>query len=74
MRDAVLTETLAKPTVAAVCDEFVQHGRNLARVLGHPNLNILILPYPLEGRSAEELAKIAGDFYPRLLDMLGALR
>ena len=71
MRDAVLTQDLKKPTVAVLCDEFIQHGRTMAGVLGHPQLELLILPYPLEGRPENELAEIAKQFYPKLLEQLG---
>jgi hypothetical protein len=72
VRDAVLTQDLKKPTVAVLCDEFVVHGRTMAGVLGHPNLELLILPYPMEGRAPDELHRIAEEFYPKLLAMLGA--
>ena len=72
MRDAVITQELNKPTVAVLCEEFVHHGRNMAIVLGHPKLELLVLPYPLEGRPEDELQRIAAEFYPKLLAMLGA--
>ena len=71
MRDAVLTQDMKKPTVAVLCDEFIHHGRTMAGVLGHPNLELLILPYPLEGRPENELLEIARQFYPKLLEQLG---
>lgn len=71
MRDAVLTQDQKIPSVAVLCDEFVHHGRTMAGVLGHPHLELLILPYPLEGRPENELAEIARQFYPKLLQQLG---
>jgi hypothetical protein len=56
----------------AVCDEFAQHGRNMARFLGHASLKQLVLPYPLEALPLAELQRIASDFYPRFLQLLGA--
>ena len=69
-----MTQELGKPTVAAICEEFIHHGRTMSGVLGHPKLEMLVLPYPLEGRPEEELATIAAEFYPRMLELLGARR
>jgi hypothetical protein len=63
-----------KPSVAVLCEEFEQHGRTMATVLGYPDLPMLILPYPLEARPAEELERIATEFYPKLMEVLGAVR
>jgi hypothetical protein len=71
--DAVTLESSGKPAVAAVCDEFAQHGRNMARFLGHPDLKALVFPYPLEAREESELRQIAADYYPQFLQLLGAL-
>jgi hypothetical protein len=70
--DAVALEAAGKPAVVAVCDEFAQHGSNMARFLGHPSLKLLVLPYPLEALPEPELQQIAADFYPRFLQLLGA--
>jgi hypothetical protein len=43
----------------------------MANHLGHGDLRILVLPYPLEARPREELLEIAADAYPRALDLLG---
>jgi hypothetical protein len=31
-----------------------------------------VLPYPLEARHADELRAIADEFYPKLLELIGA--
>lgn len=72
VHDAVTLESRAKPAVVAVCDEFAQHGHNMARFLGHPALKVLVLPYPLEARAESELRQIAADYYPLFLKLLGA--
>ena len=72
VHDAVTLESIGKPAVVAVCDEFAQHGQNMARFLGHPELKALVLPYPLEAREESELRQIAADFYPKFLQLLGA--
>ena len=72
MRDALTVEKLGKPVVCVVCDEFVVHGQTLASVMGHPNLKILVFPYPVEGRPEAELREIAARFFPEMLKLLGA--
>lgn len=72
--DAVAIEEHHKPVIAVVTDEFATHGHNMARHLGHADLRILVLPYPLEARPEAELSAIADDFYPRALDLLGIER
>jgi hypothetical protein len=71
VHDAVTLEQQAKPAIVAVCDEFAQHGRNMARFLGHAELKQLVLPYPLEALPQEDLKRIAVEFYPQFLDLLG---
>lgn len=72
IKDAVTFANHSKPVVAIVCEEFVVHGRNVATHLGHGDLKILVLPYPLEARPEAELRAIADEFYPAVLDLLGA--
>ena len=61
-----------KPSVVVVCSEFETHARNMARFLGHPDLKVLVLPYPLEARPDDELLQIADEYYPQALELLGA--
>ncbi|HSA51588.1 MAG TPA: hypothetical protein VLH10_15955 [Yinghuangia sp.] len=70
--DAVVLERLRRPAVVAVCREFEAHARNMASFLGHPSLKILVLPYPVEGRTADELRDMAAEYYPRFVELLGA--
>jgi hypothetical protein len=72
VQDAITLEDAGKPAVVAVCDEFAQHGSNMARFLGHPALKMLVFPYPLEARPEAELREIAAAHYPRFLQLLGA--
>jgi hypothetical protein len=74
VRDAVTLERLEKPAVVAVCEEFETHARNMATYLGHPDLKLLVLPYPLEGRPEDEIRRIGVEYYPRALDLLGVKR
>jgi hypothetical protein len=74
VRDAVGVEATGKPVIAAICEEFVGHARTTASFLGHPELKVLVLPYPLETRPEPELAVIAERYYPRFLALIGARR
>lgn len=71
IKDAVVVEEHEKPVVAIVCEEFIVHGRNVATHLGHRDLKILVLPYPLEARPEAELRAIADEYYPKMLELLG---
>ena len=74
MRDTVIVEKMQKPVVAAVTQQFVAHGVNIARMEKHPGLKQLVFPYPLEGLPKETLTEIADALYPKFLDMIGASR
>ena len=71
IKDAVAVEEHEKPVVAIVCEEFTVHAHNVARHVGHSDMSVLVLPYPLEARPTEELEQIARDYYPKVLDLLG---
>ena len=62
-----------KPAVVVITDEFIRIAEQVAKLKGHPSLRQLVLPYPLEGRPDEEVARIAEDAYPRLLAVLGVV-
>jgi hypothetical protein len=70
--DAVTLEAQGRPSVVAVTEEFEKHARNMASHLGHPDLKLLVLPYPLEARAEAELVEIAERHYPAFLRLLGA--
>src|SRR5215475_10379420 len=72
IKDSVVVEQKEKPVVAIVTEEFEVHGHNVATHLGHGDLKVLVLPYPLEARPEAELQAIAEEFYPRVLELLGA--
>lgn len=70
--DAVAVESREKPVVVVVTSEFETHARNMAGFLGHADLKVLVLPYPLEARLDEELDEIAREHFPAVLELLGA--
>lgn len=72
VHDAVSLEQQKRPAIVAVTEEFAQHAHNMARHLGHPDLKVLVLPYPLEARPEDELREIAVEYYPKFLELLGA--
>ena len=74
VKDSVTVERHEKPVVAVVTEEFETHGHNVATHLGHRDLELLVLPYPLEARPEDELREIADAFYPQVLDLLGVQR
>ncbi len=69
--DAVAIEQRERPVIAVVTEEFATHGRNMAKHLGHADLSVLVLPYPLEARPDAELLEISAEYYPRALELLG---
>ena len=71
IKDSMVVEQKRKPVVAIVTEEFEVHGHNVATHLGHGDLKVLVLPYPLEARPEQELRAIADEFYPQVLALLG---
>ena len=69
--DAVEVEDQAKASVAVVTTEFEAHGHNVATFLGHRDLKVLVMPYPLEALPEDELHDIAERYWPQALDLLG---
>ena len=58
--DAVAIEQRERPVIAVVTDEFATHGHNMAKHLGHGDLSVLVLPYPLEARPDDGAARDLG--------------
>lgn len=55
-----------------VTEEFETLAHTMAANAGRAGLRVLVLPYPLEQRPEREVRAIARDFWPALLDVLGA--
>jgi hypothetical protein len=60
------------PAVAVVTASFEDLAYRMRDHNGHPELDVLVLPYPLEERPEPEVREVARRFYPQLLEMLGA--
>jgi hypothetical protein len=71
VQDAVALEAHGRPSVVVVTSEFETHARNMASFLGHGDLKVLVLPYPLEARPDDELMSIAAEYFPKALELLG---
>jgi hypothetical protein len=69
---SVRLEKKGLPAVAVVTASFEDLAYRMREHNGHPDLNVLVLPYPLEDQPEEEVRRVAREFYPRLLEMLGA--
>ena len=72
--DSVAFENHEKPVIAVVTEEFETHGHNVANHLGHGDLKVLVLPYPLEALPEAELRQIADEYYPKALELLGVTK
>ena len=66
-----MVEALQKPAVVVLTSEFVGIASQVAELEGHPSLRQVVLPYPLEGRAADDVRSIAQEAYPTLLTTLG---
>jgi hypothetical protein len=74
VRDTVTVEALKKPVAVAITEEFVEHGKNIANIEGHPNIRQVVFPYPLEGLPEDEVRRLAVEKYPAFLNAIGAKR
>lgn len=72
MLSSVRIEERGLPAVAVVTGSFEDLAHRMREHNGHPALNVLVLPYPLEDRPEPDVRQIARQFYPRLLELLGA--
>ncbi len=57
--------------MVVVTEAFAALARRIAEAEGAPGLPVLVLPYPFEGRPADEVRAIATGAYPDLLRLLG---
>jgi hypothetical protein len=72
IRDCLASLDRGHPTVVCATAQFEELARNLAKSEGWDSLRLVRLPYPLEGRSDDELERIAEEFFPAMLSALGA--
>ena len=72
MLSTVRLEERGLPAVAVVTGSFEDLAYRMREHNKHPDLNVLVLPYPLEDQAEEFVREAARDAYPQLLSMLGA--
>jgi hypothetical protein len=63
--------TRGKTAVVVVTEEFEALAERMAANAGRPGLRTVVLPYPLESRSEEEVRAIAREHRGSLLRALG---
>jgi hypothetical protein len=62
------------PAVAVVTQSFEDLAYRMREHNNHPSLPVLVLPYPLDDKPEDHVRAVAREFYPALLDLLGATR
>lgn len=72
VRDALAAAELGLPTTAVCTEVFTELGRNLARRGGRSGLRMHILPYPLNEKHQDEVAVVAAEHFPGMLNTMGA--
>jgi len=60
------------PAIVVVTEVFANLAQTAGRARGYDRLRMLVLPHPMETRSAEEIRAIAEDRADRLRDLLSA--
>jgi hypothetical protein len=60
-----------KAAVAVVTQEFEVLAHTMAANAGRPGLRVVVLPYPLETRSEEEVRSVARDHWRPFLRSVG---
>jgi hypothetical protein len=70
----VKLEARGRPAVAVVTAVFEDLGHRMAEHNQRPDLKLLVMPYPMEDKPADEVREIARACYPQLLALLGAVR
>jgi hypothetical protein len=69
----VVCETAGIPAVAVVTEVFVNLARIAGRAQGCPDLRLVALPHPLEGRPEAEVRAVARDHLRTILGAIATL-
>ena len=72
MLSTVRIEERGLPAVAVVTGSFEDLAHHMREHNGHPELNVIVLPYPLEDEPEDYVRGVARKLYPELLTLLGA--
>lgn len=70
MRDGVKLARRGIPSVSLVTEEFWPQGDFVARSVGMPDAPRLKLPHPVAGSGVENMAVVADDIVPRIVELL----
>jgi hypothetical protein len=70
----VKLEARGLPAVAVVTAVFEDLAGRMAAHNQRPDLKILVMPYPMEDKPADDVREMARAYYPKLLDALGVSR
>jgi hypothetical protein len=73
VRDALTAAAHGLPTVAVATAHFEPLARLLGAEGGRPGLRVMVLPYPYDTLTEEEVRAHAREAFPRLLEVLGAV-
>jgi hypothetical protein len=68
----VKLEARGLPAVAVVTAVFEDLAHRMSEHNERPDLKLLVMPYPMEDKPADEVRAIARACYPQLLALLGA--
>ena len=68
MRDGIAIAKLGLPAIALVTEKFWRQGDFVATSLGMPNVPRICLPHPVAGTGPDNLARIANDIAPSILE------
>ena len=70
MRDGVKVARRGIPAVSLVTIEFWAQGDFIARSVGLPDIPRVQLPHPVAGTGVDNMASIADEMIPMILDAL----
>jgi Fe-S cluster biogenesis protein NfuA len=72
IKDAASAATTGMPTTAVVTEQFAALAGTLSGHYQRPGLRTQVLPFPLQNRPEDEVRSVAVDYFPALLETLGA--
>lgn len=72
VRDAITAANAGVATTAVATKNFEEFAHEMAARGGRSGLRIHVLPYPLNELSREEVAPVAKDYFPGLIEGMGA--
>jgi hypothetical protein len=71
LADGIKLERAGLPAVSILTDFFVKPAEAMARVLGFPGFEYVVVPHPIASRTELELAGMAHAAMPEIVRILG---